>query len=203
MTSVAYSAASLENGDVLDAEEFLRRYEACEDLEHVELIEGIVYMPSPVSFDRHGRPQTLMLAWLLAYERLHPDEVIAGSPSTVVLDAKNVPEPDGVLYRRERVVLNDRHLLELPPDLIVEIANSSVSRDLNQKKEAYRRNGVQEYVVWRIGDETIDWFELDNGQYRLKQPKDGVIESARFPGLRLNLAAALAHDLRGIEQAVT
>lgn len=36
----------LHNGDHLTREEFERRYEAMPDVKKVELIEGIVYMPS-------------------------------------------------------------------------------------------------------------------------------------------------------------
>ena len=34
----------------MSGEEFLRRWEAMPDLKHAELIDGIVHMPSPVSF---------------------------------------------------------------------------------------------------------------------------------------------------------
>ena len=39
---------SLENGDRLTRAEFERRYEAMPNLKKAELIEGVVYMPSPV-----------------------------------------------------------------------------------------------------------------------------------------------------------
>jgi hypothetical protein len=90
----------------------------------------------------------------------------------------------------------------------VEIAASSVSYDLHVKKEAYRRSGVREYIVWRVQDEAIDWFRLQHGEYVLIEPDaDGIVESAQFPGLRLhvqsmldgNLAAVLGH-LRAANQ---
>ena len=37
-----------------------------------------------------------------------------------------------------------------PPELIVEVAASSASIDLRDKRRAYCRNGVREYVVWRV-----------------------------------------------------
>ena len=46
----------LENGDRLTRDEFERRYDAMPDLKKAELIEGEVYMPSPVRHGRHGRP---------------------------------------------------------------------------------------------------------------------------------------------------
>lgn len=192
----------LENGDVMDAAEFIRRSDACEDYERAELIEGVVYMPMTISFDRHSGPHRVMLLWLLAYEALHPGEVLSAPPSSVILDNKNVPEPDCVLYRRERAVLDDRGLFVNPPDLAVEVAGSSVSRDLNQKKRAYLRNGIREYVVWRVDDGVIDWFEIIDSEYLRREPTDGVIKSVQFHGLKLDIAAALAQDLAAVQRAV-
>ena len=44
----------LENGDRLTRCEFERRYALRPDLKKAQLIEGIVYMPSPVSLVRRG-----------------------------------------------------------------------------------------------------------------------------------------------------
>ncbi|MEK7833573.1 MAG: Uma2 family endonuclease, partial [Acidobacteriota bacterium] len=86
--------------------------------------------------------------------------------------------------------------LEGSPELIVEVASSSASYDLREKLNVYRRNGVQEYIVWRVYDEEIDWFSLQNEQYVPLQPDEsGIIESRVFPGLRLNVAAMLSGDL--------
>ena len=46
----------LQNGDRLTRAEFERRYEAMPHVKKAELIEGVVYMPSPVSFENHGGP---------------------------------------------------------------------------------------------------------------------------------------------------
>jgi len=78
----------------------------------------------------------------------------------------------------------------------VEVAASSASYDLHVKREVYRRNGVREYVVWRVYDRQVDWFRLENGQY-VPVPADaaGMIHSRTFPGLRLAVPALLSGDL--------
>src|SRR5208337_1943906 len=58
----------LENGDRLTRAEFERRYEAMPDLKKAELIEGVVYMPSPVRHRRHSRPNVHICTWLGRYE---------------------------------------------------------------------------------------------------------------------------------------
>ena len=194
MTSTVITRPLLENGDVMDLDEFMRRYEACEDLEHVELIEGVVYMPSPTIGRDHSKPQAHFLGWLFHYKSLHPQEVEVFAPGTVLLDPGNVPEPDAMLCRITPDLYNDEGYIAKVPELIIEIANSSVSRDLHQKKAAYERNGVLEYIVWRVQDQAIDWFGLRDGRYELRAPSEGVIESEVFPGLRLHVPSMLAAD---------
>ncbi len=82
-----------------------------------------------------------------------------------------------------------------PPELIVEVASSSVSYDLHDKLNVYRRSGVVEYVVWRILDRDIDWFVLHEGQYQPLAPQDGLLKSEVFPGLWLDKQALLAGNL--------
>ena len=48
----------LENGDRLTRDEFERRYDAMPHVKKAELIEGEVYMPSPVRHSQHGHPHT-------------------------------------------------------------------------------------------------------------------------------------------------
>jgi Uma2 family endonuclease len=86
--------------------------------------------------------------------------------------------------------------LEGAPELVVEVAATSASIDLHDKLRAYRRNGVQEYVVWRTHERRIDWFELTDGEYRPLPADDaGVVHSRIFPGLRLAVPALLHGDL--------
>src|SRR5438270_712005 len=57
----------LQNGDRLNPDEFLRRFEAMPELKKAELIEGTVYVPSPVSIEDHGEPQFDFISWLGIY----------------------------------------------------------------------------------------------------------------------------------------
>jgi Uma2 family endonuclease len=89
------------------------------------------------------------------------------------------------------------------PKLVFEFATSSASYDLHDKKEAYRRNGVREYVVWRPRDGLVDWFRLVAGEYESIEPDgDGVITSEAFPGLRLDIVKLQAGDLAGVLRAL-
>jgi hypothetical protein len=89
----------LENGYRLAREEFHRRYEQHPELQHVELVEGVVYMPSPIRFERHAEEQAAMISWLGLYAASRAN-VRVGGPTTVMLDGENEPEPDAVMMLR-------------------------------------------------------------------------------------------------------
>jgi Uma2 family endonuclease len=198
MATHAAADVSLEPGDRMSREEFHRRYLANPQIKKAELIDGVVYVPSPARFDRHAQPQFLVVTWLGTYVSLHPDVQPGGDNGTVYLEGGHEVQPDAFLLRPRPggpYMGEDGYIIGAP-QLIVEVAASSVSYDLHVKKEAYRRNGVAEYVVWRVLDEAIDWFRLVDGQYvNVEQDAEGVIESEQFPGLRLHVPSMLAGDL--------
>jgi len=191
---------SLEAGDNLTREEFHRRYSARPDIKKAELVEGIVYVGGRVRAREHGQPNAEIAVWLGHYAA-HAPGVRYALHATVILDERNEVQPDVLAWRSApgAARLTDDGYLEGPPQLIVEVAASSASYDLHQKKESYRRNGVQEYVVWRVRDDAIDWFRLQDGTYVPVAPDaDGLIESEQFPGLRLHVASLLAGDLSAV-----
>jgi Uma2 family endonuclease len=207
MATRSDALVSLEHGDHLTREEFHRRYCARPDIKKAELIDGVVYVPSPVRADLHGDPHTAVAGWLYAYKARNP-AVHVPSDTTVFLDAGGIRDevqPDACLWIEESggLRLTEDHYLQGAPQLVVEVAASSASYDLHEKKEAYRRNGVQEYVVWRVLERAIDWFELRDGAYVLREPDaEGIVKSARFPGLRLHVPSMLAGDAAGVLAAL-
>lgn len=193
------SLPPLENGDRLTRSEFERRYNAMPSHIKAELIEGRVYMSSPVRHKSHGKPHSRIMGWLGAYFASTPG-IDFSDNGTLRLDSDNEPQPDAVLRIEEefggKSFVSDDDYLEGSPELVVEIAASTASYDLNEKMTAYRRNGVQEYVVWRVYDKEIDWFVLQDEKYvRLEANRQGMVESRLFAGLRLNVKAMLEDNL--------
>ena len=193
---------SLENGDRLSRAEFERRYANRPDVKKAELIEGVVYMSAAVRITSHGEPHSAVIAWLATYCASTPG-VRTADNATVRLDLDNEPQPD-VLLRIEPQAggqsrMSDDDYLEGAPELIVEIAASSATCDLHDKLRVYRRNGVREYVVWRVHDRQIDWFVLADDEYqRLEPDAAGVVHSTAFPGLRLAVEALLGGHIANV-----
>lgn len=196
----------LENGDRLNRYEFERRYNAMPNLKKAELIEGIVYMPAALRFKSHGQPHGRIMTWLGNYEAMTPGVALGDAP-TVRLDIDNEPQPDAVLLINEeaggQARLSDDDYIEGAPELVVEIAASSVAIDLHAKKQAYRRNGVKEYIVWQVLDHTISWFYLEKGEYLdLPVDTDGIIRSRVFPGLWLAVEELLVGNMQRVLAAL-
>jgi Uma2 family endonuclease len=167
-------------------------------------VEGVVFVPSPIRVDLHGQPHGAIAGWLSVYTTIN-SSVSLSLEGTVLLDGKSEVQPDAYLWQPAPggPRLTSDHYLEGAPQFVVEVAASSASYDLNEKKEAYRRNGVREYVVWRVLDRAIDWFELRDETYVLRIPDEqGIIESAHFPGLRLSVPSMLAGDQTGVLAAL-
>ncbi|WP_449416911.1 Uma2 family endonuclease [Phormidium nigroviride] len=189
--------APLENGDQLTRFEFERRYQAMPHLKKAELIEGIVYMASALRIRSHGEPHAYIMTWLGVYKASTPG-VQVGDNATVRLDTDNEVQPDALLRIEQGGTsrISEDDYVEGAPELIVEIAASTVSIDRHQKLKVYRRNGVQEYVIWRVDDSELDWFYLQDGEYRQGEANaEGMICSQVFPGLWLDKAALLSGDL--------
>lgn len=153
----------LESGDRLTRHEFERRYHAMPDTKKAELIEGVVYVASPLRFRSHGKPHGDLIIWLETYKVSTPD-IELGDNATVRLDLDNEPQPDVVLLIDQilggQARISEDDYIEGAPELVAEVAASSAANDLYDKKKAYRRNGVKEYIVWQILENKLDWFSL-------------------------------------------
>ncbi|MBI3272430.1 MAG: Uma2 family endonuclease [Planctomycetes bacterium] len=191
-------APALESGDRLTQPEFHRRYELQPERFRAELIGGIVYVASPKRID-HGRNTGKLTVLFDLYEAATPG-VTWNLESTTILDDRSEPEPDLSLRilpecgGNSRV--SERGYLVGPPELVIEVAHSTVAIDLHAKKDDYRRTGVLEYVVFCIDEERAVVFDLPTGQERAPEA-DGAFRSRLFPGLWIDVSAVFAeHSAR-------
>src|SRR6185437_2444237 len=188
--------------DRLTRDEFERRYHAMPHVTKAELIEGEVHMPSPVSWGNHAGPHSLVIGWLLVYTASTPGTDSGDNP-TVRMDVDSEPQPDAVLVVQPecggRVNFDADGYLSGSPEFVFEVSASTAAIDLNRKLNVYRRNGVSEYVVWRVYDEAVDWFVFRNEQFERHSPDaNGSFKSAVFPGLWLDAAALVCGDAASV-----
>ena len=91
--------------------------------------------------------------------------------------------------------MNVEEYLVGAPELIGEIAYSSVAIDLGRKKDDYFLAGVHEYLVVCIDEQELRWFHFPSKRH-LKPDKHGIWKSRVFPGLWIDESALLTRDSR-------
>jgi len=195
MSTAEKLSEPLASGERLSRDEFLRRWEALPELKFAELLEGVVYMPSPVTLS-HGDRDNLVHWWLGHYAASTPGCKASSNVTWLMLE--DAPQPDCTL----RILPEcggqssaQRGYGRGAPELIVEVALSSASRDLGPKLRLYRAAGVREYITVLVEQAQVTWRRLVSGSYRVLEPDpDGILRSAVFPGLWLDPAALLREE---------
>lgn len=195
----------LQPGDRLNRAEFERRYHAMPDCKKAELIEGVVYVPSPARL-RHGQPHGRIITWIGNYVDSTAGTEYADNV-TNRLDNDNEPQPDVALFidpacGGQTRVSEDGYLTG-PAEFVAEVAVSSVSLDRGAKLRTYERHGVREYLIWRVKDKLLEWYVLRDDGFELQSlPEDGIYRSETFPGLWLHAAAMLRRDGKQVTQVL-
>ena len=153
-------------------------------------------MASPVRADVHGIPHVNLATLLRVYATKHPGLLVADN-ATVRLDTLNEPQPDLLLMRENGQAHMDADgYICGAPEFIAEIAASSASYDLHQKKRTYQRAGVLEYLVWIADENLLLWWRLVEDEFvEIPADADGRIASATFPGLVIDAKALISGDL--------
>lgn len=193
-------APLLHSGDHLEQREFHRRYAAYPDpAARFELIAGVVYMMTPAGYD-HGRGDYRITGLLFQYERATPG-VEGAQNVTVILGPRSEPQPDNVLMIRPeyggKVRIKRRQsvrYLEGPPELVFEIAHSSLAIDLHEKRADYQASGVLEYIVLDVERDEVHWFDLQGGK-KMTLPDDRILRSRVFPGFWIDTRALRSRDV--------
>ena len=169
------------------------------ELKKAELVEGKVFMGSPVSAAFHGEQDGICHVWLGTYAA-HTPGVCFYPNTTLLLDSDNTFQPDGILCftkdRHGRKRVNPEGYVMSPVELVIEVAATSESIDLGDKFDVYARCGIGEYLVWRTREEAFDWFILHGNRFRRQRPDArGILKSRAFPGLELDVQALLRLDV--------
>jgi Uma2 family endonuclease len=201
--STASSFTPLYTGDRMSQAEFHRRYLAYPEDVKFELIGGIVYMASPLR-RTHGRRHLQLGALLERYASATPG-VEALDNATTILSEESEPQPDLALrilstYGGRSRESRDDYVIG-PPELVVEIAHSTRSIDMHQKRLDYQRAGVREYLVLCVEEPELHWFRFRPAG-RIVPDKNSTYRSRVFPGLWIDGPALLANQRTALVAAL-
>jgi Uma2 family endonuclease len=192
----------LQPGERLSQPEFHVRYEQYHEDVRFELIGGVVYMVPPAGFD-HGSNDFRVTGLVAMYEAETPG-VHGLHNVTIQLGDDSEPQPDCVLCVKPefggQTWINGKYLAG-PPELVIEIADSSTTYDLNKKRKDYHSYGVLEYLVLSIRSREFRWFDLTKDEER-QVDADGVLRSFAFPGLWLDAGSIFRQDIASSMQVL-
>lgn len=191
----------LQSGDRLTRAEFERRYTTQPDVNKAELIEGVVYVASPIHI-QHSQLHLAAATWAGVYKASTPG-VQAADNLSIRLDLENEVQPDVCLWLDEKLGgqshISEEQFLEGAPEFIIEVAVSSAAYDLHDKLRVYRRNGVREYLVLVAHEQETLWRQWRDERYELLTPEsNGILKSRVFPGLWFNSEAFWGGDLAAL-----
>src|SRR5262249_26328256 len=131
--------------------------------------------------------------------------VQGGDNMTTILGWDSEPQPD-VLMRilpecGGQSHFNEQDYLVGAPELICEVAVSSLRIDLGKKLDMYEKYGVQEYIVFDAKDHSLHWFQLPDREH-IHPDASGIYKSQLFPGLWIDSKALARGDAAGMLAAV-
>ncbi len=202
--SVTDSPAMLIEGQRLDQPAFHALYEATPPGTRVELVGGVVHMPSPVGRE-HAKAQAPVIVWLSYYAESTPGvEVLVNA--TTILGWKSEPQPDGLLRVLPECggrTSNEQGFVRGAPELIIEVSKATRYVDLGPKLADYEQAGVLEYIVRALDPDEVFLFRQEQGTL-IERPldADGLYRLTSFPGLWLDPQALLAGDTRRLRAVV-
>lgn len=198
------SSPLLHSGDRMSQAEFHRLYKDTPDGFKAELINGVVYVASPLGKE-HAVIHAMLSGVLFNYVARTPGAESADNLTTI-LDGEREPQPDLLLRidseLKGQSTYNSEGFLVGGPELIAEVAHSSKAIDLGAKRSDYFRAGVQEYLVVSIHEQELHWFHFPSRR-KLRADTKGVYRSKVFPGLWLDGRALMAKDSAALLRTIT
>jgi Uma2 family endonuclease len=156
------------------------------DGEKADLIDGVIYMPSPDNLQA-----ARLFSWLfrLLSEFVEARDLGEVYPLRVAfrLDDGAAPEPDIGFLSKRNLGRAYRNYIEGPPDLAIEIVSpESAQRDYVSKRQLYEKHGVPEYWILDEALKKVLLLRLEaTGHYREVQVRKGILRSRVISGFWL------------------
>jgi Uma2 family endonuclease len=151
----------------------------------IELINGemIEMSPEGVAHSFYCRGTAKYLRSILG------DRAEISEAHPIILPNNSEPEPDIAILHTPDTRYQTRHPFATDIFWLIEIANSTLSKDLGVKKDLYAQAGIPEYWVMNLQtSELVIFRDLTDGGYRSEICLgSGTISPLAFPDLSIDL----------------
>jgi Uma2 family endonuclease len=183
-TAIQPSPARFDAVYRFTVEDYYRLIEAgiLEEDARVELLDGQIIPMAPIGPERHWILDTLTRT----FNRQEDDRFGVGPGRSLPLPQHNVPEPDLIIYRSG--VSRRRHLTAADVLLVIEIADSTLTRDLGFKADLYQQAKIPEYWVVDVRNQCLRIFTLTGDRYETAIVRGGKVSPQALPGVKIDVA---------------
>jgi Uma2 family endonuclease len=156
----------------------------------VELICGEIIEMSP-----EGAPHSSYCGEIGEYLRkILGDRAKVREAHPITLSNSSEPEPDLAIVKIRSTLYRDRH--PYPEDIfwVIEIANSTVAKDIGMKKDLYADAGIEEYWVLNLPESVLLVFRdlTISGYQSTTSFTSGMISPLAFPDVSIDIQKLLA-----------
>jgi Uma2 family endonuclease len=156
----------------------------------VELICGEIIEMSP-----EGAPHSSYCGEIGEYLRkILGNRAKVREAHPITLPNNSEPEPDIAIVKIRSTLYRDRH--PYPEDIfwLVEIANSTLSKDVGIKKDLYANAGIEEYWVLNLAESSLIVFRnlTTSGYQSITSFTSGMISPLAFSDISIDIQQLLA-----------
>jgi Uma2 family endonuclease len=126
----------------------------------IELIQGEILEMAPIGFNHAGHVMHLMNFFV----PLLNQKAIVNAQNPLQLGDLSEPEPDFMILKFREDFYKSRHPNANDVLLLIEVADSSLAYDQNQKLRLYALHGVAEYWLLNLNDSCLEVYREPHGE---------------------------------------
>ncbi len=155
-----------------------------------ELINGELVQKQSPTYDHQSISREILVS-LTLFARQSRSGQVWSAPLDVVLDDRNVYQPDIFFVKKERYFIFDEKekIVIGAPDLVVEILSKSTAhKDRGDKRDIYEKYGVREYWLVDPVKKSIEQYAFVHERFKLVSylEETGVLKSTILEGFELD-----------------
>jgi Uma2 family endonuclease len=126
----------------------------------IELIEGEIFEMAPIGFNHAGHLKSINKL----FTKLVPDNLFTSVQDPLLLGDLSEPEPDFMLLKPDANGYKTRHPVADDVLLLIEVSDSSLNFDQNQKLRLYAVHNIPEYWLLNLNDNCLEVYRKPNGE---------------------------------------
>ncbi|WP_245619749.1 Uma2 family endonuclease [Methylomicrobium agile] len=156
----------------------------------LELIEGEILEMAPIGFNHAGHVMRLNHF----FSKLLGDRALVNIQNPLQLGDLSEPEPDFMLLRPNPDFYSSRHPKADDVLLLIEVADSSLAFDQNQKQRLYALHRIPEYWLLNLNDNCLEVYRRPHGELYEEKTTLRIGDSiglSQLPGIVIQLSDIL------------